>query len=365
VQEQHSEQGEVKNHEPETQVEEGMPEHEDQVHDLTPSLTTPSRLPTTSTPNSGNYNPTLDGDFNMPIANRRQPRSTAGKLPSRFAPYNMSHHVAYSSVGSQYQSFISSLQSTTPMPKDWQEAKLDQRWRKAMIEEMDALDKNGTWVLTSLPQNKRAIGCKWVFTIKHTPDGKVERYKARLVAKGYSQTYGVDYDETFAPVAKMNSVRILISIAANRGWKLYQLDVKNAFLHGDLQEEIYMEIPPGFGSKETDGKVCRLKKSLYGLKQSPRAWFGRFRKEICSLGYRQSNADHTLFFKRRNGKITILVVYVDDMVITGDDEMEILHLKKMLAKSFEVKDLGHLHYFLGIEVAYGVQGIYLSQRNTY
>jgi hypothetical protein len=134
------------------------------------------------------------------------------------------------------------------MPKDWQEAKLDQRWRKAMIEEMDALDKNGTWVLTSLPQNKRAIGCKWVFTIKHTPDGKVERYKARLVAKGYSQTYGVDYDEMFAPVAKMNSVRILISIAANRGWKLYQLDVKNAFLHGDLQEEIYMEIPPGFGS---------------------------------------------------------------------------------------------------------------------
>jgi hypothetical protein len=248
------------------------------------------------------------------------------------------------------------------MPKDWQEAKLDQRWRKAMIEEMDALDKNGTWVLTSLPQNKRAIGCKWVFTIKHTPDGKVERYKARLVAKGYSQTYGVDYDQTFAPVAKMNSVRILISIAANRGWKLYQLDVKNAFLHGDLQEEIYMEIPPGFGSKETDGKVCRLKKSLYGLKQSPRAWFGRFRKEICSLGYRQSNADHTLFFKRRNGKITILVVYVDDMVITGDDETEILHLKKMLAKSFEVKDLGHLHYFLGIEVAYGVQGIYLSQR---
>jgi hypothetical protein len=117
----------------------------------------------------------------------------------------------------------------------------------------------------------------------------------------------VDYDETFAPVAKMNTIRTLISIAANYNWKLFQLDVKNAFLHGDLQEEVYMEIPPGFNCKETEGKVCKLRKSLYGLKQSPRAWFGRFRKEICSMGYRQSNADHTLFFKHCHGKITLLV----------------------------------------------------------
>lgn len=206
------------------------------------------------------------------------------------------------------------------------------------------------------------MGCKWVFTVKQTPEGKVERYKARLVAKGYSQTYGVDYDETFAPVAKMNTIRTIISIAANRNWKLFQMDVKNAFLHGDLQEEVYMEIPPGFNSRETEGKVCKLKKSLYGLKQSPRAWFGRFRKGICSLGYQQSNADHTLFFKRHHDKITILTVYVDDIVITGDDVEEISYLKKMMAKIFEVKDLGYLHYFLGIEVAYGAQGIYLSQR---
>ena len=140
------------------------------------------------------------------------------------------------------------------------------------------------------------------------------------------------------------------------------MDVKNAFLHGDLQEEVYMEIPPGFNSHETEGKVCKLMKSLYGLKQSPRAWFGRFSKEVRSLGYQQSNADHTLFFKHRCNKTTILAVYVDDIVITGNDDEEIKYLKRTLAKTFEVKDLGYLHYFLGIEVAYGPQGIYLSQR---
>jgi Reverse transcriptase (RNA-dependent DNA polymerase) len=119
-------------------------------------------------------------------------------------------------------------------------------------------------------------------------------YKARLVAKRYSQTYGIDYDETFAPVAKMSTVRTFVSLAANGGWKLHQLDVKNVFLHGDLLKEVYMEVPPGFGTKQTEGKVCRLVKSLYGLKQSPRAWFDRFRRAMVGIGYRQTNADHTL-----------------------------------------------------------------------
>ncbi len=259
-------------------------------------------------------------------------------------------------------SFIAALDSTNPIPHNWQEAKQNPKWRAAMMEEMEALDKNNTWVITTLPPNKKVVGCKWIFTVKQTSEGKVERYKARLVAKGYSQTYGVDYDETFAPVAKMNTIRAIISIAANKGWSLFQMDVKNAFLHGDLQEEVYMEIPPGFSNCETEGKVCKLMKSLYGLKQSPRAWFGRFSKEVCSLGYQQSNADHTLFFKHRCNKTTILAVYVDDIVITGNDDEEIKYLKRTLAKIFEVKDLGHLHYFLGIEVAYGPQGIYLSQR---
>jgi transposase InsO family protein len=301
-------------------------------------------------------------DLNIPIAHRKPLRSTAGKLPSKLSPYNVTNHVSYACIGPSYKSFIAALDSTDSIPHNWQEAKQHPKWWAAMVEEMEALDKNNTWVITKLPANKKVVGCKWVFTIKQTPEGKVERYKARLVAKGYSQTYGVDYDETFAPVAKMNTIRAIISIAANCGWNLFQMDVKNAFLHGDLQEEVYMEIPPGFNSRETEGKVCKLMKSLYGLKQSPRAWFGRFSKEVCSLGYRQSNADHTLFFKHCNNKITVLVVYVDDIIITGNDDGEMKCLKETLAKTFEVKDLGYLHYFLGIEVAYSAQGIYLSQR---
>jgi Reverse transcriptase (RNA-dependent DNA polymerase) len=231
-----------------------------------------------------------------------------------------------------------------------------------MLEELGTLDKNKTWELVSLPPGKKAVGCKWIFTVKQNPEGKVERYKARLVVKGYNQTYGIDYDETFAPVSKMSTVRTLISMAVNGGWKLHQLDVKNAFLHRDLMEEVYMEIPPGFGTTQTIGKVCRLKKSLYGLKQSPRAWFDRFRKVMISLGYQQINADHTVFSRQHGGHITMLAVYVNDMIITGDDEGEIAQLKARLGEEFEVKDLRQLIYFLGIEIARGAEGIVLSQR---
>ncbi|CAL9011599.1 unnamed protein product [Prunus brigantina] len=160
------------------------------------------------------------------------------------------------------------------------------------------------------------------------PDGSIDRYKARLVAKGYTQTYGVDYLETFAPVAKLNTVRVLLSLAANRDWPLLQFDVKNAFLHGDLKEEIYMDLPPGIPVTSKEGVVCKLRKSLYGLKQSPRAWFGRFAASMKKFGYVQSNSDHTLFLKRHKGKLTALIIY----------------------------------YFLGIEVARSKHGIFLSQR---
>lgn len=131
------------------------------------------------------------------------------------------------------------------------------------------------------------MGCKWIFTVKYNEDGSVNRFKARLVAKGFTQSYGIDYEETFAPVAKLNTVRVLLSLAANLDWPLHQLDVKNAFLNGDLAEEVYMEIPPGFETQTTRNKVCKLRRSLYGLKQSPRAWFERFTKVVKKHGYSQ------------------------------------------------------------------------------
>ena len=153
---------------------------------------------------------------------------------------------------------------------------------------MNALRRSGTWEIVDPPRGKKIVGCKWVFTIKCNADGSVERYKVRLVAKGFTQTFGIDYQETFAPVAKINSIRILLSLAVNSDWPLHQLDVKNAFLNGDIKEEVFMSLPPGFEKSLGSDKVCRLKKSLYGLKQSPRAWFERFGKAVISYGFLQS-----------------------------------------------------------------------------
>ncbi|CAL9016991.1 unnamed protein product [Prunus brigantina] len=196
-----------------------------------------------------------------------------------------------------YASYLCQLSSVC-VPTKLQDALSNPKWMDAMNVEMDALNKNKTWDLVPLTRGKKAVGCRWVFTLKHKADGSIDRYKARLVAKGYTQTYGVDYLETFAPVAKLNTVRVLLSLAANRDWPLLQFDVKNAFLHGDLKEEIYMDLPPGIPVTSKDGVVCKLRKSLYGLKQSPRAWFGRFASSMKKFGYVQSNSDHTLFLKR-------------------------------------------------------------------
>ena len=149
-------------------------------------------------------------------------------------------------------------------PTSYESAAGNVHWEKAMDEEMAALDVNHTWDLVPLPSGKKAIGCKWVYKIKHKADGSIERYKARLVAKGYAQTYGIDYEETFAPVAKMATVHTVIAVAAAKGWYMHQMDVKNAFLHGELQEEVYVEQPPGYVDAGHPDYVCQLRKALYG-----------------------------------------------------------------------------------------------------
>ena len=182
----------------------------------------------------------------------------------------MSKYVSYDHLSPDFRAFITKLLDIS-VPKKIQEALRVPEWKQAVFDEIQALKKNGTWELSDLPKGKKPVGCKWVFIVKTKVDGSIERYKARIVAKGFTQSFGIDYQETFAPVAKLNTVRILLSLAVNLDWPLHQLDVKNAFLNGDLTEEVYMEIPPGMETPATAQKVCRLRKSLYGLKQSPRA----------------------------------------------------------------------------------------------
>jgi hypothetical protein len=183
-----------------------------------------------------------------------------------------------------------------------------------------------------------------------------------LVAKGHTQTYGVDYLETFSPVARLNSVRILLSFAVSHSWPLYQLDIKNAFLHGDLKEEVYMDQPPGYVVAGSEHLACRLQKPLYGLKQSPRAWFDRFSAVVLGYGFQRSTSNHSVFIRHSSNGTIVLIVYVDDIIISGSDSTDIADLKTYLSKHFHTKDLGALRYFLGIEVARSSQGIFLSQR---
>jgi Reverse transcriptase (RNA-dependent DNA polymerase)/gag-polypeptide of LTR copia-type len=234
-------------------------------------------------------------------------------------------------------------------------------WRQAMAEELSALAHNATWDLVELPSDANTIGCKWLFKLKYNADGTIQRYKARLVAKGYNQQEGIDYFETFSPVVKPATIRIVLTIALNQNWSVQQLDVNNAFLHGELQETVYMEQPPGFQDQNYPQHVCKLKKSLYGLKQAPRAWFSKLRHFLLSQTFKSTEADHSLFIYS-SGKIVIyLLVYVDDILITGNDQNAITALISTLQKNFSIKTLGKLNYFLGIEVTYTAEGIHLSQ----
>ena len=198
--------------------------------------------------------------------------------------YPVSNYVSYTRMSPEYNLVIQAIM-TVSIPKNVQEANSSNEWRKAMNEEMEALEKNGTWEMGPLPVGKKLVGSRWVFTIKYHSDGLLARYKARLVTLGYTQSYGIDYNETFAPVAKLNTIRILIALAAMFDWKLFQFDVNNVFLHGELEEKVYMAPPPGYSLRKNTGDVCHLKKSIYGLKQSPRAWFGKFPKTMLSAGY--------------------------------------------------------------------------------
>ncbi|XP_075492651.1 uncharacterized protein LOC142530724 [Primulina tabacum] len=245
--------------------------------------------------------------------------------------YPISKFLTYSRFHLAYQSSLASI-SSEKEPQYYHEAINDPRWREAMDLELAYLEANDTWVVVNLPAKKKPIGCKWVYKIKHKPDGTVDRFKARLVAKGYTQQQGVDYHDTFSPTAKIVSIRCMLSLAAIRGWNLHQMDVTNAFLQEDLDEE------------------------------ASRQWDHKFSSIMRDAGCVQSQHDHSLFIKQHAGSIVLLLVYVDDIIITGDNDSSIKELKLFLHSRIHLKDLGPLRYFLGIEIARSNEGIYLCQR---
>ncbi|CAH9146720.1 unnamed protein product [Cuscuta epithymum] len=258
-------------------------------------------------------------------------------------------------------SHTSSISSSGHEPQSFKEAMQSESWRDAMQSEIRALENNQTWVMEPLPPGKKALGCKWVYKIKYNSDGTVERFKARLVVFGNHQQEGIDYTETFAPVAKMVTVRLFLAVAAAKNWELHQMDVHNAFLHGDLDEVVYMKPPPGFCSSRP-GQVCRLKKSLYGLRQAPRCWFAKLSASLKQYGFQQSYSDYSLFTLTQGSAQLFILIYVDDLIIAGNDSSAIARFKSYLHNCFHMKDLGFLKYFLGIEVARSADGIFLCQR---
>lgn len=230
-----------------------------------------------------------------------------------------------------------------------------------MVEEYDAQIKNKTWGLVPRPYGANVINSMWLYKHKCDADGTIRRHKSRLVANGKTQEEGVDFDETFSPVVKPATIRMVLNIALSRGWNLQQLDVKNAFLHGTISETIYMHQPPGFVDKTKPHHVCKLNKALYGLKQAPRAWNARFSQYITRLGFVASKTDASLFVYKHKNDIAYLLLYVDDIILTGSSK-DLLHkITLSLKKEFPMSDLGRLKFFLGVKVEYNKADIFLSQ----
>jgi hypothetical protein len=239
-------------------------------------------------------------------------------------------------------------------PRSYREAVTDPKfgseWQEAIEAELKALRTFNTWKEVEPPKNRNVVSSKWVFTIKRAEDGSIARFKVRLVARGFSQRYGVDYEETFAPTVKYDSLRLILSLAASEGLEVHQLDIENAYLAGELKEEIYMSPPDGI---DLGGRVYKLQKSLYGLKQSARVWNKHLTDYLVSHGFTKADQDHSVLVS--GGGIAdpegvIIPIYVDDMLIVSKSMKQINATKKILASKFKVKDLGEVRVILGTSV---------------
>ena len=246
-------------------------------------------------------------------------------------------------------------------PENYEDAQMNPAWQEAMKEEIHMIEKNHTWELVDRPADKNIIGVKWIFRTKLNADSSIKKFKARLVVKGDAQVYGVDYSDTFAPVARMDTIRLLLAVAAHKNWKVFQMDVKSAFLNGDLQEEIYVEQPAGFVVQGEEDKVYMLKKALYGLKQAPRAWYGRIDDYLTGFGFQKSLSESTLYVKKIDDDVLIVSLYVDDLLVTGSNLQQIERFKQDMMQAFEMSDLGLMSFFLGMEIKQSRGVIFIGQ----
>ncbi|GJW08266.1 retrotransposon protein, putative, ty1-copia subclass [Tanacetum coccineum] len=238
-------------------------------------------------------------------------------------------------------------------PANYKAALLDpesEKWLNAMNVEMQSMKDNKVWDLVDLPPNGKTIGSKWLFKKKTDMDGVVHTFKARLVAKGFTQTYRVDYEETFSPVADIRAIRILIAIAAYYDYEIWQIDVKTAFLNGHLSEEVYMEQPEGFVNPKYPNRVCKLKRSIYGLKQASRQWNKRFDDEIKKFGFTQNRDEPCVYLKASGSNVTFLILYVDDILIMGNNIPMLQDVKSYIGRCFAIKYLGEAAYILRIKI---------------
>jgi hypothetical protein len=257
-----------------------------------------------------------------------------------------------------YLALVTSIRDTEP--QTFAQAVDHQVWGEAMVEEYDSIVRNDVWDVVLRLEGKSVVTSRWLYKTKIVANGSVEKHKARFVARGFSQIEGVDYDETFAPVARYTSIRTTIAIATKMGWRIHQMDVKTAFLNGFIEEEVYIEQPQGFEVSDREIHVCLLRKALYGLKQAPRAWYSRIDTYLLQMGFEKSDVDPNLYFIIRGEDMLILILYVDDLFITGAEDL-IVECKLGLASEFEMSDIGLMHYFLGMEVWQEESHIFLGQ----
>ena len=255
----------------------------------------------------------------------------------------------------EHYSFVSSIE-----PFRVEEALLDPDWVLAMQEELNNFKRNEVWTLVPRPK-QNVVGTKWVFRNKQDEHGVVTRNKARLVAKGYAQVAGLDFEETFAPVARLESIRILLAYAAHHSFRLYQMDVKSAFLNGPIKEEVYVEQPPGFEDERYPDHVCKLSKALYGLKQAPRAWYECLRDFLIANAFKVGKADPTLFTKTCDGDLFVCQIYVDDIIFGSTNQKSCEEFSRVMTQKFEMSMMGELNYFLGFQVKQLKDGTFISQ----